>query len=192
MIKFSELKENFTKEKLEELEVKTYLPLAEKMGIIDGIIDSLIIEDDGIFVLDVRMKELLLTYVVCKYYGQIEFEENEDGIIEFNDTEYDWIQENGVYDYLSTDVDYTFFDIFYKRIEQELEKRNSVGAVLNRFSSKLIEKLNDIGDEEKMKSLMNLTDEALVRYPFIKDIIGNDFKQIKQVKKSGKGKKKVK
>jgi hypothetical protein len=174
------------------LEIKTYLPLAEKMGIIDGIIDSLIIEDDGIFVLDVRMKELLLTYVVCKYYGQIEFEENEDGIIEFNDTEYDWIQENGVYDYLSTDVDYTFFDIFYKRIEQELEKRNSVGAVLNRFSSKLIEKLNDIGDEEKMKSLMNLTDEALVRYPFIKDIIGNDFKQIKQVKKSGKGKKKVK
>ena len=190
-MKFEELKKDFTKEKLNELEIKTYLPLAEKMGIVDGVMDSLIINEDGYFVLDIYKKELLLTYILFAYYAQIEFEEDENGIIQFDDEEYDWIIENSVYDFITTKIDYNFFDIFYRKIEQELEKRNSISAVLNRLGNKLINKLDELGDEEKLQGMMNLADEALVRFPFIADIVKSDLMPMKQVKKSGV-KKKVK
>ncbi len=175
MIKFNELKENFNEEKLDELEITPYLKLSEKMFLLEGsedepgLVDIILKQDSytNLWYIDRFSYEIHLTYTILNWYANISFEDN------FTVDDYDWIQENSVYDFIVNKIEdcWKFIDILNSKLEDEIEKRNSLSAVLNNGLKMLLVKIDEFSDPEKLKMLNKEIKKIVKDNPFLIDLV---------------------
>lgn len=152
----SEIKEKFDSGlsfDVMEIEVKKYLPISHKQLIVDNIVEKCVIETENVKRVDYFIKKVILDCEVCKAYSNIEFEE--DSLLE----NLDWLYENKFFDFLLDEIELSEMDYIIDSLDAtirgELDSFNSVGAVLSRGIDKLLSKIPDVSDIEKVKSLLD-------------------------------------
>jgi len=130
------------------LEIKPYLPVAEKKLIADSIINSCIeIDENSIMKIDYFNKIIISNMSFIINYTNLEF--SEDSI-----EDYDFLCKYKILDYIINSIDIDELNFINKLVEDELEQmikiENSIEGIIAKGLNKLIEK---IPDEKKIKSL---------------------------------------
>lgn len=151
-MKFEDLKNDI--KKIEELEITTYLSLATKQLLIEGVedkkglLDNILVQNEsGLWKIDFTLYEIYTTNQLCNWYLDIEFGDT------FTSEDYDFIKKNNIEVKLTNDA-YVFEEMLNKYLKQEIEQRNSLSNTLIRISDKFMAKLDDISDPKKMNKLM--------------------------------------
>lgn len=154
----SEIKSN--PEKIHEIKVTSYLPIVEKMIMIQGfdgeeerfygIIDDCIKEKDGMYYVDYISKEISFVIAMVQRYTNIEFDD-----VEIHNTLYDFCITSGIWNIvlngIPTDELYMVKNLLDNTLEQELKIKNSIEGILNRNLQAFIEK---IPNEKSIKKLI--------------------------------------
>jgi len=153
------------------LEIKGYLSLSAKKILIKKILDLCIIEGD-IKKIDFALKEFAYEYVLVNEFSNINFEMEDVLAL------YDEIKENGVIDKvikLIPESEKEFIiNVLGKEIEQIQLIDNSLASVVSKQLSKLVEKLPDSKEINKMipklsKQINNISPSS---FKFLTDAIG--------------------
>ena len=179
----AELRTNYKENKnLEEyVKVKKYVKLSQKIAVIEGfeteeddreivhingIVDDVIVEKDGIHKLDFMAFELHSMYHIIDLYTDIEI--NDDFTID----DYDFIKENEICDFImnsgNCDI-YDFMDTLRGAINKELENRNSLSSVVNKALEKVTIALSDLTDSKKMNKMLKSLSKGLEKNPELKE-----------------------
>jgi len=130
------------------VEIKPYLPVAEKKLIADSIINSCIeIDENSVMKIDYFNKIIISNMSFIINYTNLEF--SEDSI-----EDYDFLCKYKILDYIINSIDIDELNFINKLVEDELEQmikiENSIEGIIAKGLNKLIEK---IPDEKKIKSL---------------------------------------
>ncbi len=186
-IRLSDIKNN--PELVNEIQVKKYISITEKQMTINGfadddgnyypgIIDSCLEKKDGMYFINYFRKEMLVNLaIVQSYCDNVEFDEIENE----NMTMYDFYNISGILKKVIDnipDLEYwKFTDFVDSTLQQELDVRNSVSAVLNRG----IEDVKIILEDKAMqfiKIVEKNTDPNVIKKLFkslFKDVKGLDM-----------------
>ena len=153
------------------LYIKNYLPLSHKKLVIKRILDLCIIEGD-IKKIDFALKEFAFEYVLTNEFSNINFELEDVLAL------YDELKENGIIDKVSKlipESEKTFIDnVLQKEIEQIQIVDNSLTSVISKQLSRLVEKLPDSNEINKMipklsKQINKISPDS---FKFLTDAIG--------------------
>jgi hypothetical protein len=145
------------------INVKNYLPIVEKMIMIqgfanednvhqNGIIDESIEFNNGMAHVDYFKKEISIVCNMISWYTDIEIDD-----IEIENTLYDYYITSGIWDYVKEQLNNEYkiiIDLIDKSIEVELKKYNSMEAILNNNLIRFIEK---IPNDKELKQLVKST-----------------------------------
>jgi len=130
-----------------DLTIKNYLTLTEKKILIEKILDICIIEGD-IKKIDFTLKEFAYEYMLVNLYVGINI--GTEDIVEI----YDELKEKGIINKIITNIsesEIKFIDnVLQKEIEQIQLVDNSLASVVSKQLSKLVEKLPDSNEINKM------------------------------------------
>lgn len=157
----------------EEIQLNKYIPLIDKMAIIDAIKDNMIDIEDGFATINIYNKELYMTFAISKYYGGIEYAEDENGIFVYGEDEYNFLQENGVIQFIEDNVNdiWKFTQLLENALEQEIEKRNSLPSIVLKLGTQLISKLDEMSDPKKLKQLGKVMKDITDKNPMLLDLL---------------------
>ena len=153
------------------LNVKKYLILSHKKVAIKRILDLCIIEED-IKKIDFSLKEFALEYVLVNEFSNINFELEDILAL------YDELKEYGIIEKilkLIPESEKAFFNnVLQKEIEQIYQVDNSFANVVSKQLNKLVEKLPDSKEINKMipklsKQINNISPSS---FKFLTDAIG--------------------
>lgn len=166
-MKYSELQNNINNGmsiKLCDIKIVKYLPIMEKMAMIEGfknesidsqgIIECCLENKNDFIKINHFYKEIALVISVIKWYTDIEFDVDEqDWKI------YDYLIKNDIWDHIKSQIpekEYTsIINYLDKALEQELMINNSVPGVLSKALYKLISKAPTVEEMKKIgKSLI--------------------------------------
>lgn len=172
MIKFEELKKTFSQDKLNDLEITKYLTLTQKNFIFEGteeetgLINSILKEENNLWFIDRYSYEVHLAHIILNWYGNVQFEQ-------FSVDEYDFVQENGVLNFIINQVDdyYKFTNMLDNILQDELEKRNSLEGIVARGLEKLMDKLDDLTDDKKMAKMVKQMKKAVDGNPQLLELL---------------------
>lgn len=121
-MKFSELKSNFEEKEgyVPKIRIKNYVPLINKIDLIDDLKDNVIEEvDESIFTINHIKKIILVDGFLIKNCTNIELDE-EDLI-----SQYDYLESKGIINKIHESIDKASFDkLIDQCLEQELSVRN--------------------------------------------------------------------
>lgn len=173
---FKVFKNEFTEEKLNELQIKKYIPLSEKIGIIDGLIENILINEDGLYKIDLGNYELYSVFVTIKYFTDLEFSLSEEEKYEYEVEDYDFIMENNIKQFIIDNVGSDYFkfkELLNKTLEQEVEQRNSLQSVIIKSVEKLVGTLNNLTDEKKMGKLVKQFEKVVGKNPELLSFLKN-------------------
>jgi hypothetical protein len=152
---FIELKEQINSQSFTDYKIKrNYIPVSEKEVLIESLIDVCIVEKDGYFKLDLFTKNQLFDLAVIRLYTDLVGESEDYSAVEL----YDLIHENELMKKIKEEIGndvFTFAYMFEEVIEQELQSKNNVEAILARMLNKLIEKIPD--EKSLAKIIKNLS-----------------------------------
>ena len=122
-MKFSQLKTKLVNgnwNTVDEFEIREYVPVGEKFGIVQQIADNIIKVDKGYAVIDRLQREINLYYLLISLYTNIEFEE-----VDFTDKDCDFLAMNKFKDYLrkitkndSHDFERLFSDVLIDEVRR--------------------------------------------------------------------------
>jgi len=154
-----------------DLSIKKYLSLTEKKILIEKILDVCIIEGD-IKRIDFTLKEFAYEYMLVNLYVGINI--GTEDIVEI----YDELKEKGIINKIITNIpesEIRFIDnVLQKEIEQIQLVDNSLVSAVSKQLSKLVEKLPDSKEINKMipklsKQINNISPDS---FKFLTDAIG--------------------
>jgi len=154
-----------------DLNIKKYLSLTEKKILIEKILDICIIEED-IKRIDFTLKEFAYEYMLVNLYARINI--GTEDIVEI----YDELKEKGIINKIITNIpesEIRFIDnVLQKEIEQVQLVDNSLAGVVSKQLSKLVEKLPDSNEINKMipklsKQINKISPDS---FKFLTDAIG--------------------
>lgn len=142
-----------------KINVKTYLPIAEKMIMIqgfqgkdgihhNGIIDESIEFDNDMAYVDYFKKEISTVCNMINWYMDIEIDD-----VEIENTLYDFYITSGIWDFVKAQLNNEYkiiTDFIDKSIEEELRKNNSMESVIN---NNLIRFISRIPNDKELKQL---------------------------------------
>jgi hypothetical protein len=143
-----------------DINVKTYLPIVEKMIMIqgfalednthaNGIIDESIEFNNDMAYVDYFKKEISIICNMISWYTDIEIDD-----VEIENTLYDFYMTSGIWDYVKLQLNNeykTLIDIVELSIKEELRKHNSMEAVIN---NNLIRFISRIPNDKELKQLV--------------------------------------
>lgn len=163
-----------------DINVKSYLPIVEKMMTIlgyndkdnihqDGIIDDCIEFSNGIAYIDHFKKDISTLINIINWYTDIEIDETN-----LSDMTYDFIITSGIWEAVKDqipDSEYkSFMNYLNISIEEELRKYNSIEAIISNNLTKVADKIpNDMQLKKLVKTL-------------IKDVNGMDWDKVPMIK----------
>ena len=175
MIKINEVSEGFT-----NLEVKKYLQFGIKHSMIKSILDSSVIEEDGIKRIDYAILEMIKLYSIINNYTNMDLSEGE--ILD----SYDQLMEQKIVEFVLKVIPSSELEFFNKVISQEINQiqklDNSIESIIAKGLNQLIEKIPDSKEINKMipklgKQLSKISPENM---NFLADAIGwNSVKEVK-------------
>jgi hypothetical protein len=150
LIKFSNFKAKFNSDFFNDnVEIKPYLPFANKKLIIDNVIASCITEENGLKKIDYAMKNFSLEFAIMNAYTNIDFSEVEN-VVEV----YDWLKEQGIIEHVTNKVYKTEYmdlvEVLDSQLEEEKRHFNSLEGIVARFASKVVEKIPDSKELQKL------------------------------------------
>ena len=178
-----EIKEKFDTEGFTKVEFKKYIPTIQKDLICSEIVDKCMFDENGIKYVDMFLKDTLTSIAIIKNGTDIEFS---DDMMECID-ELDWLLENDIMNEVSNKLNFSIYDRIYDMIEEEKQKNNSVGAIIAKGIDKLLSKLPDISDIEKIQGMMN-DPETMSKIQSIGNIFsgvnGNEIKPNRQQRRA--------
>lgn len=144
LVKINEISNNF-----EIIEIKQYLPFGIKHSIIKNILESSIVEENGIKRIDYSILEMVKQYSIVNNYSNIDLLEGE-----VTDS-FDQLKELGIMQFVLTSIPSDELDFFDKVIAQEINQiqhlDNSIEAIIANGINQLISK---IPDEKSMNKLL--------------------------------------
>ena len=178
-IKVSELRALIDKNEIEELdfnglkiEIKKYLPVAQKLELVLSVYNSCIDEDNGLKVVNGNSKEIALVYFITKYYVNVNLPKD---IFEA----YDILVESGLYNTIENviyDEVIRIEDMLDEVIAYEDEKyyqENKFVYVVKNLLQELIDKVPNL---EEAKDFVEMVEKEISGFDpnkvkFIKDFI---------------------
>jgi hypothetical protein len=138
-------KKNTNLEKI--LEVRTYIPIAEKKAILEDILDRCFIVEDGVLICDYVLKRMAFELAMIKYHTNLEIDIT-------SEEDYDEVRNAGVNFYELYAADHEECHYLFNGMEQELRSQYSIESSIASLTHKLsggIEGLVE-GISEKVKS----------------------------------------
>lgn len=182
-MKVSELREKFIKGKLLSdygIEIRNYLPIAEKKLMVDKIIeDCLDYNNDGLLKVNFVNKKIAIDLAFLLNYTSIEL--NGENFID----DYDFLDMNNVFDSIRDAIGDKEVCLIYDLIDEEIDQRirleNSFEAILKKGINALIEKLPT---DKQIKSLAKSLARDLKNFnwdavPMIKEMYQTINKDVK-------------
>lgn len=156
---------------LEEFKGKVYfentISTIEKKSIIDLVIKNCVYKDNGIYYIDYLMRDIILNLCMIDYYTDFNM----------GNLSYDYLNESGIVNYVKENLHSSDFNSLQKIIVNELEQRvnylNSIGTVIIRKLSDIIDNIPDISE---LKDLMgNLPNVLNNLNPAVVSAFANDL-----------------
>lgn len=146
-----------------ELIKRTYIPFAEKMQIIDTIIDVITYDEDGLLMVDTNELEMNAVIAFIQAYTNLTFD---DGI-----KDYDFIMEHSLQNTIYSAIGHDVLKL-HNMLDNKLHdvmQQNSLESIVNRYMSNLVDafidtvnKLNEKIKEVDVQNLRStLANEAL-------------------------------
>jgi hypothetical protein len=147
LIKLSEIK---SKEDYKKISIKPYLSFSFKKVIINNILNLSKIENEQNLVkIDYALLEMIKNIMLINNYSDLDLSEYEDIF-----QAYDLMQENGVLEYIFGEIPIKEIDFFDMILEQEITQlltvENSVSGVLAKALNKLVDRIPDSAEINKM------------------------------------------
>jgi hypothetical protein len=159
-------KKNINLEKI--LEVRTYIPIAEKKAILEDILDRCFVVEDGVLTCDYVLKRMAFELAMIKYHTNLEVDIA-------SEEDYDEIRGIEVRFYELYEADYEECRQLFEGMEKELRAQysieasiagltNKVSNVIESFVEGILEKISDFdmsqfgfeGEElSQIKDLLN-------------------------------------
>lgn len=126
------------------MEIKNYLPLSTKREICEAIANNSLKEVDGMLVIDTISRDLSVELYMIQFYTDINMDE----------LDMDKIYEDGTITTIRQAIPSSEYQFITKHanaiIQEKKEIHNSLAGVLNRNIAKLIEKIPDSKEINKM------------------------------------------
>jgi len=128
----------------EKIEVKYYLPILEKIGIIETIVDSSFIEDEETKLKRYNpiIKEVMTDYLIVKSYTNL----IEDNLEEDIKNIYDILKQNSLIDLVYTAINKTEVDMIKNCVEERIkeeqrfiENKTNMGFIVEQLINKIKE-----------------------------------------------------
>ena len=136
LVKINDVTEGFT-----NLEVKQYLPFGIKHILINTILESCIIEKDGINRIDFSILEMMKQYLIVNNYTNLDLTENE--ILD----SFDELLLKGIIEYVLNNIPSNELDFYDKILNQEINQiiklDNSIESIVAKVLNQLLIKLPD-------------------------------------------------
>ena len=177
----------------EKIEVKYYLPILEKIGIIETIVDSSFIEDEETKLKRYNpiIKEVMTDYLIVKSYTNL----IEDNLEEDIKNIYDILKQNSLIDLVYTAINKTEVDMIKNCVEERIkeeqrfiENKTNMGFIVEQLINKIKEfskeAMSLVGEinENKLGLITNYSSTVNNDNGFtVKDILKN-LKNIIEVK----------
>ena len=130
------------------LEIRTYIPIAEKRVILETILDKCFVIEDGIVSCDYILMKMMFELAMIKYHTNLEIDiASED--------DYDEIKKMGIDLHNEYASDYEECQLLFDGIKQELYSRYSIETSVVNLSNKLSENIGSVANSltQKIKSL---------------------------------------
>jgi hypothetical protein len=144
LIKISEIKDNFS-----NIQINPYIPFVIKKNMIDNILDICVsIDEDGFKRIDYATKIMATEFSICNQATNIDLSE-EDSL-----TAYDNLKKSGAIKYIMDNIDIKEISFIESCVNEKIKEMyivdNSIQAVISKVLNKLIEKIPDSKEINKM------------------------------------------
>lgn len=137
-------KKNANLEKI--LEVRTYIPIAEKKAILEDILDRCFVVEDGVLICDSVLKRMAFELAMIKYHTNLDIDIT-------SEEDFDEIRNAGVNFYELYAADYEECHLFFRGMEEELRSQYSIESSIAGLTHKLSGNIESLveGVSEKVK-----------------------------------------
>ena len=135
---FIEKSKNTTNLK-EILEIRTYIPIAEKKAILEDILDKCFVVKDGVLTCDYILKRMAFELAMIKYHTNLEIDIT-------SEEDYDEIYNIGVNFYELYEADYDECHSLIEGMEKELRSQYSIESSIAHLTNKLSNSIEDLVD----------------------------------------------
>lgn len=130
----------------EILEIRTYIPIAEKKMIFETILDRCLTTKDDVLICDYILKKMMFELAMVKYHTNLEIDIT-------SEEDYDKLQQSGVIFHNEYLADYGECQVLFDGAEQELRSQYSIETSVAQLSNKLSKHIEDL-----MKSVIHKID----------------------------------
>lgn len=121
-------KKNANLEKI--LEVRTYIPIAEKKAILEDILDRCFVVEDGVLICDYVLKKMAFELAMIKYHTNLEINIT-------SEEDYDEVRNAGVNFYELYAADHEECHYLFNGMEQELRSQYSIESSVASLTHKI-------------------------------------------------------
>lgn len=121
----------------EMLEIRTYIPIAEKRVILETIVDRCFTIKDGVLTCDYILKKMMFELAMIKYHTNLEIDIT-------SEEDYDEIQKTGIDFHCEYPMDYSECYLLFDGIEKELRSQYSIEISVAQLSNKLSDGIEDV------------------------------------------------
>ena len=130
------------------LEVRTYIPIAEKRAILETILDECFAVEDGILTCNYVLKHMAFELAMIKYHTNLEIDIT-------SEEDYDSIQQTGIDIHWGYEADYKICKSLFDEMERNLRDQYSVESSIVRLSNTLSNNITGLVDviTNKIKAL---------------------------------------
>ena len=121
----------------EILEIRTYLPIAEKKAICETILDRCYSIEDGVLLCNSVLKRIMFELAMVKYHTDLDIEiDSED--------DYDELQQSSINFRWGYAADYVECEEILYEMEEELKSQYSIETSIARLSNRLAENIEGV------------------------------------------------
>ena len=174
----TQIKPNAVSEYLKEkLEVKDYVPFAEKRELCERVLNaSNTINDNGLVEVDSVTRYIIFTISVISKYTNLEFSSGEDAEFDSLD-EYDMLCQNGLLNLILGVIGEEYAscnNMLNMMMEDVIANNNTIENVLGTTSDRLLESVDRFVDvlSDKVNELeLDLSQINIDKYTWIKDLL---------------------
>ena len=146
------------------LEIRTYIPIAEKRAILEAVLDKCFTVKDGVLTCDYVLKKLVFELAMIKYHTDLDINIS-------SEDDYDEIQ--SLIDTIRCDylTDYKECQLLFEGMEQELRNQYSIESSIANLTNKL---------SNNIEGLINIVTEKIGDFDMSK--LGFGDLELEQVK----------
>lgn len=130
------------------LEIRTYIPIAEKRVILETILDKCCVVEDGVVSCDYILMKMMFELAMIKYHTNLDINIS-------SEDDYDEIKTIGIDFHNEYISDYGECQLLFDGMKQELYSRYSIETSVVNLSNKLSENIGSVASSltQKIKSL---------------------------------------